>query len=207
MQRHAVRDKRAAGLEQSGARHHDRSPVTADGAAYEHGISGTDGFPAGERRPLKSDAGGIDIDAVAFPGVYDFCVAGHDGYPAGAGFFRDGVDDFLKVGKGKSFFNDEGQTQVFWQSPCHADIIYCPAHRQASDVPAREAPRGDDEAVGGKYQFLTAGKDGAVPQPGQGAVVKCGQQDGFDELGCLQTAAPVVEGDAAVADFIFRHVS
>ena len=106
-----------------------------------------------------------------------------------------------------SFFNDEGQTQVFWQSPCHADIIYCPAHRQASDVPAREAPRGDDEAVGGKYQFLTAGKDGAVPQPGQGAVVKCGQQDGFDELGCLQTAAPVVEGDAAVADFILRHVS
>ena len=34
----------------------------------------------------------------------------------------------------------------------------------------------------GKYKFITAGKNGAVPEPGEGVVFKCGKQDGFDQF-------------------------
>lgn len=180
-----------------GARGHDRHAVAPQVAAEDHGVSRADGRGGdGEVVLDHADAGGGDVEAVAFAALDDFGIAGDDGDAGGGGGVAHGGDDALERGGGETFFEDKAGTEPERAGAAHAEIIDGAVDGELADVAAGEEERTDDVRIRCERETRAAGgENGAVVLGVECGVGEGGAEDLVDEVLGESAAATVADGD------------
>lgn len=98
---------------------------------------------AGEAHPFgnKAYAAGIDEHAITVAAINHLGVARNDMNTRLLGHFSHAFADALQIGNGKAFFQDETTAEVFGDSPTRSNVVYRAAHRQSTNISAREEVR------------------------------------------------------------------
>ena len=142
----------------------DGAAMAADVASDDDGVAGAGEGAGGAHAGADfADAGGGDEDVVDLALARDFGVACDDAHARLGGGRGHRGDDLLQVGDGEALLDDEGAREVFGNGAHAGQVIDGAADGEFADVPARELPGGDDEAVGREGEFALGGRqDGGV---------------------------------------------
>lgn len=173
----AVRDDQAFELEAL-ADAHDGHAVIAEGAGDEDGVAGLGAMGADlDAGAEDSDAGGVDVAAVAVAALDDLGVSGDDlDARCGRGLSHGG-DDGGKLGERETFFKDEAGGEIFGFGSGDGEVVDGSVDGEIADGAAGEKERLNDEGVaadgdaaGGEIE------DGGIAEVFKGGVAEGGEK-------------------------------
>jgi len=106
------------------------------------------------------------------------------------------MDDAIEYRDGKSFLENEADTQIPRTRAAHREIVHGAVDGEATDVAAGKEQGTDDVRVGGEGEACAGercGERGAVVARGEGGIVERGREEAVDQLLGEFSAATVRE--------------
>ena len=130
-----------------------------------------------ERRVRQPEAGGDDVEVIAFAALDHLGVAGDDRHPCAPGGCRHGLDLAAQHGSLQPLFDDQGGGEGERGGAGDGQIVDRTVDRQFADGAAGKDERVHHEGIGSEGQAtVAAGHERRVGERRQGRVVEGRQQ-------------------------------
>src|ERR1700756_2903443 len=140
-----------------------------------------------------------DEDLVALAAVHHLGVAGDEFDASIFSRLAHGLHDAAQFLSGKTFFEDEGCSQIERPRTTHGQIVNRSVDGQPPDVATREKQGRDHEGIGGERQARAVDfEHGLVVQLVEYGIAEPRQEHALEELGTQLAAAAVAEHDLLV---------